>query len=122
MARSQTSLLPRDPVAPNGLYIARVLIPADDVGGDYYDILAQPRTVASSRSGDVSGHGLDAGLVMLMVQSAMSAITTARSNISPSELLTLVNEVLYENIARRLARADYVAPCPPSSVISRPAA
>ncbi len=107
--RVQTSLLPVEPALP-GLDIAPVMLPATDVGGDYFDI----RPVFGGgfiAIGDVSGHGLDAGLIMLMVQSAIAAILAARANTSPSELLTLLNEVLYDNIARRLSRSDYVTLC-----------
>jgi PAS domain S-box-containing protein len=104
--RVQTSILPNDPKL-EGLEIAAIMIPADEVGGDYYDV--RPALNGGWLAiGDVSGHGLDAGLVMLMVQSATFAISSARVNVSPSELLTLLNEVLYDNIARRLARSDYV--------------
>ncbi len=104
--RVQTLLLPQNPVL-DGLEIAAAMFPADDVGGDYYDV--RPTLDGGWITiGDVSGHGLDAGLIMLMVQSAISAITTSRGSVSPSELVTLVNEVLYENISRRLARSDYV--------------
>lgn len=104
--RVQTSILPTDPKL-DGLEISAIMIPADDVGGDYYDVL--PTLNGGWLAiGDVSGHGLDAGLVMLMVQSATFAISQARANISPSELLTLLNEVLYDNIAQRLSRNDYV--------------
>jgi PAS domain S-box-containing protein len=107
--RVQTSLLPVEPVL-EGLEFAPVMLPADDVGGDYYDI----RPVFGGgfiTVGDVSGHGLDAGLVMLMVQSAIAAIVASRGNTSPSELLILLNEVIYDNVARRLARRDYVTLC-----------
>jgi sigma-B regulation protein RsbU (phosphoserine phosphatase) len=104
--RVQTSLLPVDP-ALDGLDIAAVMLPATDVGGDYYDV----RPVSGGgfiAVGDVSGHGLDAGLVMLMVQSSISTIVTSRPNTSPRELLGLLNEVIYENVVHRLARSDYV--------------
>jgi PAS domain S-box-containing protein len=107
--RVQTSLLPVSPRL-EGLEISAVMLPATDVGGDYFDI----RPVLGGgfiTIGDVSGHGLDAGLVMLMVQSAIAAIVAARTNTSPRELLTLLNEVLYDNIARRLSRRDYVTLC-----------
>jgi PAS domain S-box-containing protein len=107
--RVQTSLLPVDPRL-DGLEIATVMLPATDVGGDYFDI--RPAFGGGFITmGDVSGHGLDAGLVMLMVQSAIAAIVTSRGNTSPRELLTLLNEVLYDNIARRLSRTDYVTLC-----------
>jgi PAS domain S-box-containing protein len=107
--RVQTSILPVDP-ALEGLEIAAVMLPATEVGGDYYDI----RPVLGGgflAMGDVSGHGLDAGLVMLMVQSSIATIVTSRPNTSPREMLGLLNEVIYDNVSRRLARSDYVTLC-----------
>jgi sigma-B regulation protein RsbU (phosphoserine phosphatase) len=49
--------------------------------------------------------------VMLMVQSALAAIVASRPNTSPRELLSLLNQVLFDNIARRLSRKDYVTLC-----------
>jgi PAS domain S-box-containing protein len=107
--RVQTSLLPVDPVLA-GLDISTAMVPATDVGGDYFDII--PTLDGGFITiGDVSGHGLDAGLVMLMVQSALAAIVASRPNTSPRELLSLLNQVLFDNIARRLARKDYVTLC-----------
>jgi PAS domain S-box-containing protein len=107
--RVQTSLLPVDPVVA-GLDIATAMVPATDVGGDYFDI--RPTLDGGFITiGDVSGHGLDAGLVMLMVQSALAAIVASRPNTSPRELLSLLNQVLFDNIARRLSRKDYVTLC-----------
>ena len=104
--RVQTSILPNEP-ALDGLEIAAVTLPADDVGGDYYDVRST-NDGGWITIGDVSGHGLDAGLIMLMVQSGACAISFARPNTSPSELLVLLNEVLHENIAGRLGRKEYV--------------
>ena len=107
--RVQMSLLPVDPVL-EGLHIATLMVPATEVGGDYFDI--RPTWNGGYITvGDVSGHGLDAGLVMLMVQSALAAIVASRPNASPRELISLLNEVLYDNIARRLSRRDYVTLC-----------
>lgn len=104
--RVQTSLLPKEPVLP-GLEIAAITVPADDVGGDYYDV-RETRDGGWLTIGDVSGHGLNAGLVMLMVQSAACAITRAWDDATPSELLALLNEVIYENLTTRLQRQEYV--------------
>ncbi len=104
--RVQTSLLPRDLTLP-GLTIAARMLPADDVGGDYYDV----RPVGDGgliTIGDVSGHGLNAGLVMLMMQSALCAISASRRSATPAELLVLLNQVIYENVVGRLERDEYV--------------
>jgi PAS domain S-box-containing protein len=104
--RVQMSILPRDVALP-GLEIAALMVPADDVGGDYYDVRpGQGGGVLTI--GDVSGHGLDAGLIMLMMQSAASALCLAKPEASPAELLALLNNVIYENVAERLRRNEYV--------------
>jgi PAS domain S-box-containing protein len=107
--RVQTSILPRK-FAVSGLEIAAAMEPADDVGGDYYDAFPGPDG-AWLAIGDVSGHGLDAGLVMLMVQSALATVATTRPHASPAEVITLLNAVLFDNIAGRLASNEYVTFC-----------
>lgn len=104
--RVQTSILPRELGLP-GLSIAARMVPADDVGGDYYDVRRSGEGGVIT-IGDVSGHGLDAGLVMLMMQSAASALCIAKPEASPAELLVLLNNVIYENVADRLRRNEYV--------------
>lgn len=104
--RVQTSVLPRTfPV--EGLEVAATMEPASEVGGDYYDVLPFDGG-AWLAIGDVSGHGLNSGLVMLMLQSALSALTRANPTATPRELVMLLNEVLYDNIRNRLGHDDHV--------------
>jgi PAS domain S-box-containing protein len=104
--RVQTSILPRD-LRVEGLTIAASMIPAEDVGGDYYDVFpfAGGGWLAI---GDVSGHGLDAGVVMLMAQSALAALVNDRPTSSPAEIVCALNEVLYDNVRSRLRHNDHV--------------
>jgi PAS domain S-box-containing protein len=104
--RVQTSIIPRTFDVP-GLEIAAAMFPAEDVGGDYYDVLPANEG-AWIAVGDVSGHGLNSGLVMLMVQSAVSAVTRANPDATPREVLCLVNGILYDNIRKRLMTDDHV--------------
>jgi PAS domain S-box-containing protein len=104
--RVQTSILPRE-LKVEGLEIAARMVPADEVGGDYYDVLPFDGG-AWLAIGDVSGHGLDAGLVMLMVQSAFSAVTRARADATPREVVLAVNDVLVDNIRTRLVQEAHV--------------
>jgi len=104
--RVQTSILPRE-LKVEGLEIAARMVPADQVGGDYYDVLPFERG-AWLAIGDVSGHGLDAGLVMLMVQSAFSAIARARVDATPREVLLALNATLFDNVRARLVQEDHV--------------
>lgn len=103
-AHIQSALLPRTFDVP-GLDIAGVMRPATDVGGDYFDVVRTP-TGCFVGIGDVAGHGLSAGLVMLMTQSVVSAL--ARDDGSPRDVVVLLNEVLHENVHRRLGSHEHV--------------
>jgi serine phosphatase RsbU (regulator of sigma subunit) len=97
----QTAVLPRV-VGTSHLAISARMIPAAEVGGDYYDFIPTDDGCWIS-IGDVAGHGLEAGLVMLQVQSAVKALANQRGDQSPAVLLQEVNRVLYENFARSSA-------------------
>ena len=104
--RVQLSILPRNFAVP-GLEVVASMEPAEDVGGDYYDVF--PRADGAWLvMGDVSGHGLDAGLVMLMVQSALAATIGSHPDAAPAEIITRLNAVLFDNISGRLAGKEYV--------------
>jgi PAS domain S-box-containing protein len=104
--RVQTSIVPQTFAVP-GLDLAARMKPAEQVGGDYYDVIPFPGGCWLA-IGDVSGHGLDSGLVMLMLQSALSGVITARPDASPSELLSCVNQVLHDNIRNRLGQDHHI--------------
>ncbi len=104
-ARIQTSILPRHSVVP-GLEIVGVMLPASEVGGDYYDIIAVDNGCWIG-IGDVAGHGLPAGLVMLMLQSVVSASVRAMPGALPSQIVPIVNEVLFENIRERMDQDEF---------------
>lgn len=101
----QLSILPRD-VDIEGVETAASMKPATEVGGDYYDIIPT-KDGCWIGIGDVSGHGLGAGVIMLMIQSAVAALVSANPNISPVEVECAVNRVLYENIRERMGRRDH---------------
>ncbi|HEV8248102.1 MAG TPA: substrate-binding domain-containing protein, partial [Polyangiaceae bacterium] len=101
----QTSILPRDLAVP-GLAIAAAMIPATEVGGDYYDVLLVEGGCWIG-IGDVAGHGLRPGLVMMMLQSVVSTVGRHSPNAPPSELIGVVNAVLYDNIRQRLGQDEH---------------
>ena len=104
-ARIQTGILPRNRKV-SGLALSAAMIPATEVGGDYYDILPFERGCWLG-IGDVAGHGLHAGLVMLMIQSIVSAITRDRPAASPAQVWTALNTVLCDNVRARLGRDEH---------------
>jgi sigma-B regulation protein RsbU (phosphoserine phosphatase) len=103
--RIQTSILPRD-LTVRGLSIAATMLPATEVGGDYYDVLPTPDGCWIG-IGDVAGHGLRPGLVMMMLQSVVSALVRSNPNAAPRDVLKVVNGVLYENVRERLGQDEH---------------
>ncbi len=105
-ARIQTSILPRN-LDVHGLQMSAKMMTATEVGGDYYDVLPVDDGCWIA-IGDASGHGLTAGLVMMMVQTGVATIVAANPAISPRDVLTSLNHVLYENVHDRLEAERYM--------------
>jgi serine phosphatase RsbU (regulator of sigma subunit) len=103
--RIQTSILPRD-LDVDGLEIAVRMLPATEVGGDYYDVRPIPGGCWFG-IGDVAGHGLDAGLIMLMVQSSVAGVARDDPDATPSQVLAKVNEVVFDNVHERLGKHEH---------------
>lgn len=96
----QQMILPRpeELAQIESLEIASFMIPATEVGGDYYDIL-QDNGHVKIGIGDVTGHGLESGVLMMMVQTAVRALLSSRLHDSKS-FLTVLNNTLYCNLQR----------------------
>ncbi len=103
--RIQTSILPRNLLVEN-LEIAATMVPATEVGGDYYDVLPGAGGCWLG-IGDVAGHGLRPGLVMVMLQSMVAALGRDDFDAAPSNLLQVVNAVLYDNVRNRLGQDEH---------------
>jgi serine phosphatase RsbU (regulator of sigma subunit) len=99
-ARIQTSILPRNLDVP-GLTLSAKMVTATEVGGDYYDVLPVDGGCWIA-IGDASGHGLTAGLVMMMVQTGVATLVAANPDANPRDVLRSLNHVLYENVHDRL--------------------
>src|SRR3954469_1820849 len=104
-ARIQTSILPQD-VNVGGLEIAAAMHAATEVGGDYYDVVPVEDGCWIG-IGDVAGHGLGTGLVMLMMQSGISALARKMPDAAPRDLLLALNTMLVENVRTRLGQHEH---------------
>jgi sigma-B regulation protein RsbU (phosphoserine phosphatase) len=90
----QTHLLPMsDPKIP-GYDISGICIPAEKIGGDYYDYLQLPDGKLGLAVADVSGHGISAALVMSAFRSQLR--TYAHGKDSPSQIAREINDRLPE--------------------------
>ena len=80
------------------LDIAGFMESSDEVGGDYYDVLHHNGRVKIG-IGDVTGHGLESGVLMIMAHTAVRTMTVLQEK-DPIRFLTALNTVMYENINR----------------------
>ncbi|RCJ42052.1 hypothetical protein A6770_35350 [Nostoc minutum NIES-26] len=81
-----------------GLEIAGFMEPADKVGGDYYDVLAN-NGAAKIGIGDVTGHGLESVVLMLMVQTAIRTLQESNET-DPVKFIDVLNRTIYKNVER----------------------
>jgi serine phosphatase RsbU (regulator of sigma subunit) len=90
----QTHLLPlSDPQIP-GFEIAGICIPAEKIGGDYYDYLYLADGTLGVVVADVSGHGISSALVMSAFRSLLRTYTQHKG--SPSDIACKINTRLPE--------------------------
>jgi sigma-B regulation protein RsbU (phosphoserine phosphatase) len=95
----QNMLLPNpEELNIEGLDIAGYMEPADEVGGDYYDVL-QTNGIVTLGIGDVTGHGLESGILMLMTQTAVRTLQEIREA-DPVIFLDTLNRTIYKNVQR----------------------
>lgn len=94
----QMSFLPKGNPILKGIDIASICIPAFEVGGDYYDFIHLGKNKLGIIFGDVSGKGTQAAFYMTLTKGFLKAI--AKHTDSPSEVLTKMNELFYENVER----------------------
>ena len=94
----QQGLLPQCIPDMNGLDICGEMIPAMQVGGDYFDLIQVSDSKLFVIVGDVSGKGLSASLYMTKLQTMIKLSCT--DNRSPKDVLTEINRRMYEELDR----------------------
>lgn len=95
----QRSLLPHQPPVLPGLSLAAASRYCDETGGDYYDFLEFEGEKAGRLGialGDVSGHGLEAALLMTTARALLRP--RAKQPGSPAEILCDVNRELTRDV------------------------
>ncbi|WP_142212829.1 SpoIIE family protein phosphatase [Streptomyces sp. SLBN-118] len=111
----QRSMLPQHITSPPGIEVAHRYLPASDVnevGGDWYDVLALPDGKAALLIGDVMGHGIAAAAVMGRLSSTVRAL--GRLDLSPIDVLRQLESVLADLSEPMLATFLY-AVCDPAT-------
>lgn len=98
--RIQSSILPELPPSLNGVEIAHAYLPASEVGGDFYDVLALEDGRLAVAVGDVAGHGVSSGLVMSMAKSALAVQVTFDPDVAA--VFETLNRTVYQTARKRL--------------------
>lgn len=80
------------------LDIVGYMKPATEVGGDYYDILFT-NGIVTIGIGDVTGHGLESGILMVMIQAAVRTLKEVEEH-DPIKFLNTLNRMIYYNLQR----------------------
>jgi len=80
------------------LDIAGFMEAAEEVGGDYYDVLSHKGRVKIGMD-DVTGHRWESGVLMIMVQRAFRT-WLADNEPEQVKILSAINSVIYDNVQR----------------------
>ncbi|MBN1295493.1 SpoIIE family protein phosphatase [bacterium] len=111
----QQSLLPGGPIDEHpALEIAASFQPMEEVGGDYYDYLWFRDQGIGLVIGDVSGHGMSAGLLMVMAKSCL--VNQVRTAPGIRDVMTAINNMILDTFKKkRLMTFQYAVFTPDGS-------
>lgn len=94
----QLQLLPQNRPSVSSLDIYAESRPALQVGGDFYDFVAEPDVPFTILLGDVAGKGISAAMIMGMVHVATRAAARFMPNANPASILDRANTDLYDDL------------------------
>ncbi len=92
----QATLLPAGPIKTIDFEVIGVCLPANRVGGDYFDYFFRSDNFLDIVIADVSGHSIGPSLFMVETRSAIRAQANRAG--TPSETLSLLNNFLYHDL------------------------
>ena len=93
----QSGLFPKTAPHMKSLMLSGICRPARMVSGDYYDYLLVDDKHMAVAIGDVAGKGISAALLMASMQSVMRSQLMESRQVSPRQLVGLLNRQLYAN-------------------------
>ncbi|MFQ5674294.1 MAG: PP2C family protein-serine/threonine phosphatase [bacterium] len=102
----QQSMLPETFPEMNGISIATRYLPALEIGGDLYDVIALADDKIAVLVADVTGHGIQAALITSVVKSSFSAFRDRDAK--PGDILAFMNRILVKILPRAMFAAAAV--------------
>jgi len=104
----QQRLLPRNYPEVEGIEFAALFEPAQEIGGDFYDVFPIDENRLGFAIGDVAGKSISGALLMVLVRTLLRAEALNRSD--PREVLARLNNFLRAELAedrRRFVTLQY---------------
>jgi sigma-B regulation protein RsbU (phosphoserine phosphatase) len=96
----QQSLLPRSVAAPRGYEIGHYCRSANEVGGDYVDLIPVGRDRIALAMADVSGKGVPGLVVMAMVKTLLQELV--RASAPPVDIVRRLNRTLQGSVQNNM--------------------
>ncbi len=106
---AQMSIMPHSDPVIEGLDISSICIPANEVGGDFFDYFwsTKDSTRVGIMIGDVSGKAMNAAMTAIMTSGML--ITEVNNSETLSTILSRVNEPLYYKTKKQMFTAVILA-------------
>lgn len=98
----QSSLLPQGSPVIQGFSVHSVMIPATEVGGDYFDYLQFNDESLGVLIADVAGKGIPASLYMATLKGVV--LSEMRRSSGPADLLRRINKTMHGSMSKK----DYI--------------
>ncbi|MCP4896510.1 MAG: PP2C family protein-serine/threonine phosphatase [bacterium] len=109
----QSDLLPKSPPQIEGYEFAFSYRTANTIGGDYFDFLPLADGKLALITGDASGHGIAAGLLMAIANASLKL--ALELDPTPKAVMTLLNQALYRSGDRRAFMTLFYSVLDPST-------
>jgi sigma-B regulation protein RsbU (phosphoserine phosphatase) len=112
-ATVQAKFLPQEVPAVDPFKLSVVYRPAMAVGGDFYEFISLANGNLAVVVADSAGHGVQAALGTALLKFATSGM--GGENLGPGEILTRMNEVLFQGLPREIPVVAAAAVLEPQS-------
>jgi len=109
----QAELLPHGTIELPGYRFAHSYRTANEVGGDYYEVLPLPDGREALMVGDATGHGMASGLVMAIANATLN--TALDLDPDPRRVIAMLNRTLCRTGTRRTFMTVFYALLSPAS-------
>jgi serine phosphatase RsbU (regulator of sigma subunit) len=107
--RIQAGFFPRSMPAIPGYEVVGTSQPAEQAGGDYFDVIPLPSGTVGLAIADVCGHGLGPSLLMASLRATLRGSAIREGQAAASAVLDDVNRALFDDLewSRRFITALY---------------